>query len=564
MFHILISLRLGMEEQHIKAARAWQTIWGRAAPTKHSIRNAHCATVWRQKQTTLCPDLNYGWYKMAKTLLTVPVVMRNVLLGSFFLLPLLLGTTACSVNTVSQRPEVTLMTVEQEKQLGAEEAKKVEQEMGLLDDPALTDYLNALGQRLAKESPRQDVSHHFYVADMPEPNAFALPGGYVYVSRGLLALANSEAELAGVVGHEIGHVAARHTVQKVSKQGPFAVVFGIASGLTGIVSPLVGNIIGGVGNLAQGLVFSPYSRSQESEADEIGQEMAAKAGWDPEGLPVFLNTLEREQVLLHDGPRRSSFFDSHPATPDRVKNTSKHAKGLKQASREPISSSREGFLSRLNGLVVGQRAANGIVRNQTYSHPDLNMFIQFPDGWNVQNTPAKVVAVAKEGDMAMVLQAVAEGNDPMDGARAVDEGGKSGILSKTRRTTIGGLPAAQTRVEDSKVTVDVTWIAHGGLIYQIAGLAQTRRFHSAQPVFQQTTETFRSLSPDERAAIREHRIRLAKARGGENVRALAARTSSVWSPEQTAVANNLTDYEELREGQVVKIAVAEPYEGRKK
>jgi predicted Zn-dependent protease len=456
------------------------------------------------------------------------------------------------------------MTVEQEKQLGAEEAKKVEQEMGLLNDPALTDYLNKLGQRLAKESPRQDVSHHFYVADMPEPNAFALPGGYVYVTRGLLALANSEAELAGVVGHEIGHVAARHTVQKVSKQGPFAVVFGIASGLTGIVSPLVGNIIGGVGNLAQGLVFAPYSRSQETEADEIGQEMAAKAGWDPEGLTAFLSTLQREEMLQRNGPRRSSFFDSHPATPDRVKNTTKHAKRLKQAAREPISASQEAFLVRLDGLVVGQRAANGIVQKQAYRHPDLNIFIQFPDGWNVQNTPVKVVAVAKEGDMAAVLQAVAEGNDPMDGARAVDEGGKSNIASKTRRTTIGGLPAAQTRIEDSKASILVTWIAHGGLIYQVAGLAPTRRFNSAEPTFHEVTGSFRSLSSDERAAVREHRIRLVKARGGENVRALATRTNSVWSPEQTAVANNLTDYQELREGQVVKIVVAEPYEGRKK
>jgi predicted Zn-dependent protease len=501
---------------------------------------------------------------MLMTLSGTPTSVRGTLLGVSCLLPFFLGTTACSVNPVSERPELTLMTVEQEKQLGAEEAKKVEQEMGLLNDPALTDYLNVLGQRLAKESPRQDVSHHFYVADMPEPNAFALPGGYVYVTRGLLALANSEAELAGVVGHEIGHVAARHTVQKVSKQGPFAVVFGIASGLTGIISPLVGNIIGGVGNLAQGLVFSPYSRSQETEADEIGQEMAAKAGWDPAGLTAFLSTLEREETLQREGPRRSSFFDSHPATPDRVKNTTKHAKGLKQAAREPISASQEAFLARLDGLVVGQRAANGIVQKQTYRHPDLNIFIQFPDGWNVQNTPAKVVAVAKEGDMAVVLQAVAEGNDPMDGARAVDEGGKSGILGKTRRTTVGGLPAAQTRVEDSKVSVLVTWIAHGGVIYQVAGLAPTRHFNSAEPIFHRVTQTFRSLSPEERSTIREHRIRLVKARGGESVRALAVRTDSVWSPEQTAVANNLTDYDPLREGQVVKIVLAEPYEGRKK
>ena len=200
--------------------------------------------------------------------------------------------------------------------------------MGLIEDAQFLPYLDALGQRLAKESPRQDVTHQFQVADMAEPNAFALPGGYVYVSRGLLALVNSEDELAGVVGHEIGHVAARHTVQKISKQGPFAVVFGIASGLAGMVVPLAGNIIGGVGDLTQGVLFSPYSRGQETEADRVGQEMAAKAGWDPGALSVVLEYPRTRSRAHEQGARKPGFFDSHPATPDRVKKTAEHAKEL--------------------------------------------------------------------------------------------------------------------------------------------------------------------------------------------------------------------------------------------
>lgn len=501
---------------------------------------------------------------MVKTLSMIRIPVRKTLLGFSFLVPLFLGTTACSVNPVSQRPELTLMTVEQEKRIGAEEAVKVEQQMGLVDDPALTDYLNVLGQRLAKESPRQDVTHHFYLADMPEPNAFALPGGYVYVTRGLLALVTAEDELAGVVGHEIGHVAARHTVQRVSKQGPFAVVFGIASGLTGIVSPLVGNLIGGVGNFAQSLAFSPYSRSQESEADTIGQEMAAKAGWDPEGLSVFLNTLGREQELLSNGPRRSSFFDSHPANPDRVKATGKHATQLKQATREPISASQEVFLTRLDGMVVGQRAANGIVKENTFRHPDLNLFIQLPEGWHVENTPTKVASAPKDGHRAVVFQAVAKGDDPLDGARALEKASKTKLETKTHRTKVNGLPAATTRFAESNVTVDVTWIAYGGTVYQIAAFAPTREFQDVEPVLRQVAQSFRPLSEKERAAVREDRIRLVKARQGENVRVIAARSNTVWKPEQIAVANNLTDYEPLREGRVIKIAVSEPYEGKKK
>jgi len=491
------------------------------------------------------------------------MMINSLKFGMSLLVLLSAAASACSVNPVSKMPEVTLVTVEQEKKIGEEEAKKVEQEMGLLDDTALNSYADALGQRLAKESPRQDVPYQFHVVDMIEPNAFALPGGYVYVSRGLLALANTEDELAGVVGHEIGHVAARHTVQRISRQGPFALVTNLVSGVTGFFVPVVGNIVGGVGNFAQSIVFSPYSRSQESQADEVGQEMAAKAGWDPVGLADFLTTLGREETLLSDGPRKPSFFDSHPATPDRVKKTTKHAKDLKQASREPISSSRDAFLARLDGLVVGQRAANGIVHGQSYRHPDLNFFLQLPESWNVDNTPIQLASAPKDGDRAVVLSSVAEGNDPMEGAKALEKAAKSPLPSKPQPTRINGLPAARTQLGDSKLTIDLTWIAHGGKIYQIAGIAQTKNFENVRPVFQSVVQSFRPLTPEERSAIREKKIRLVKAQKGETLEALLARSPSAWKPSQVAVANGLTGTEPLGDGQLIKITVEEPYVGKK-
>jgi len=475
-------------------------------------------------------------------------------------------STGCAVNPVSGVPELTLISAEQEKKIGSEEAKKVEQQMGLLDDSRFVPYLNQLGQRLAEQSPRKDVTYQFHLVDMPEPNAFALPGGYIYVSRGLLALTNSEDELAGVVGHEIGHVAARHSVQKISKQGPFAVLFGIVSGITGLVSPLVGNIIGGVGDFAQSLVFSPYSRSQETEADKVGQEMAAKAGGDPAALSTFLHTLGREVDLMSKEPRKPSFFDSHPATPDRVAKTAEHAKELGPVNRAPISPTREAFLARLDGLVVGQRAANGIVEKHTFLHPDFNFFLQFPEKWQVENSPQKIVAGAPDGAAAVVVGAAAEGNDPFDGARAVEKATKSSdIVSKTKSVTIGGLPAAHTQIEaEGRVKLDITWIAYGGLIYQLAGIAPIKHFEELQPVFHSVAHSFRSLTASERANIKEKRIRLVKARAGETMEALAGRAHSSWKIEEVAVANGLVSTESLREGQVLKIAVEEPYESKEK
>jgi predicted Zn-dependent protease len=475
-----------------------------------------------------------------------------------------LQAAACSINPVSGLPEVTLISVEQEKKIGEEEAKKVEVEMGLLDDAQLVPYLDALGQRLAKESPRQDVTHQFHIADMAEPNAFALPGGYVYVTRGLLALVNSEDELAGVVGHEIGHVAARHTVQKISKQGPFAVVFGIASGITGLFSPLVGNIIGGVGDLTQGVLFSPYSRSQETEADRVGQDMATKAGWDPAALSAFLNSLEREVDLMSKEPRKPSFFDSHPATPDRVKKTAEHAKELTRVVRAPISATHEAFLARLDGMVYGQRAANGIFEGRTFLHPDMNFHVQFPEKWQHDNTPQKIVAAAPNGDAAVVVGAVAEGTDPLDGARELDKKTKSDLVAKTEKLTIGDLPAAHTQIKaDGNVTLDITWIAYGGLIYQVVGMAPTRQFDNLQALFHSVAHSFRPLSASERAGVKEKRIRLVKAQAGESIEALAARTNSAWKKEQIAVMNNLAVGDQLKGGQVIKVAIAELYEPKK-
>jgi predicted Zn-dependent protease len=477
----------------------------------------------------------------------------------------LLQSLGCAVNPVSGRPELTLVSEEQEIKLGAQEAEKIEQQMGLVPDEEFTRYLNTLGRRLADESPRPKLDYRFHLVDMAEPNAFALPGGHIYVSRGILALANSEDELAGVVGHEIGHVAARHSVQTISKRGPFAVIFGVASGLAGLVSPLAGNIIGGVGELTQSVIFSPYSRSQENEADRVGQDMAARAGWEPWGLTRLLTSLDREVRLHEEGKRNPSFFDTHPPTPNRIEDTAAHAKELVKASRKPISMSPEAFVRRLAGLVVGPRAANGVLKESSFQHPDLNFFVEFPKGWKIQNSPQKIVAVADDGEAAVVFGAVAEGTDPFEGARLLEKNsGQTNIVSKTSRAKVGEYPAAHTQLHlDGKAMLDVTWIAYGGLIYQVGGLSASRRFNVMQPVFSKVANSFRPLSASERGAITETRIRLAAARQGETIESLVQRTGSAWSKEECAVSNGVALTDRLREGQVLKVAMKEVYMSKK-
>ena len=488
--------------------------------------------------------------------------MNSLVLASFIMAGVGAG---CAVNPVSGLPELTLISAKQEQELGDEEAKKVEAGMGFADDTAFTPFLNQLGQRLAEHSPRKDVTYQFHIVDMAEPNAFALPGGYVYVSRGLLALTNSEGELAGVVGHEIGHVAGKHAVQRISRQAPMAVVFGLASGITGLVSSTVGDLLGGIGNLAQSAIFSPYSRSQETEADEVGQQIAAEAGWDPVELSAFLATLGREVALHEKEPRKPSFFDSHPATPDRVADTAHHAKSLTRVARDPISPTREAYLARLDGLVVGPRAANGLFHETAFLHPDLNIFLKFPDKWLHENAPDRIVAAAPKGEAAIVLQAVAKGDDPLEGARALGKAKQVDLVAKAESITINGLPAARAVFPtNGKAHVELTWIAHGGLIYQLLAVAPGDQLKALQPLFDSVTGSFRPLSASERAMITEQRVRLITVREGETIEAVAARAHSSWKVEEVAVANGLLPAASLRKGQVLKMAIEERYESKEK
>ncbi|HVQ64943.1 MAG TPA: hypothetical protein VMT78_10435, partial [Terriglobia bacterium] len=259
-----------------------------------------------------------------------------------------------------------------------------------------------------------------------------------------------------------------------------------------------------------------------------------------------------------------SFFDSHPATPDRVVKTREHAKEITQVRRAPISPSRDAFLSRLNGLVVGQRTANGIIRGNTFIHPDSNFFIEFPQKSHVANSPRQIVAVTADGDAAIAVNVVAEGNDPLDGARAAERSTKSPVVNQTRAITINGLPAAETHLNaNAKTGIDLIWIAYRGQIYQVAGVAPVERSNAFRELFLATARSFRPLSADDLAGLTETRIRLVRAHADETLDALAARSHSAWKKEEIAVANGLSVDQRLKKDLLVKVSIAEPYEHKR-
>ena len=473
----------------------------------------------------------------------------------------------CSVNPVSGRPEVVLTSTERERALGQEAAQQVQQVMGLVEDPDLVAYVARIGARLAQHSPRTDVSYEFRIVDMEEPNAFALPGGPVYLSRGLLVLLNSEDELANVLGHEIGHVAARHHVRSQVRRVPFLplrIATGIGGGAVGVVSPLLGQIVSGVGKLPGALALSAYSRDQEREADRVGQQLAAAAGWDPAAMAAVMETLGREEALKGGDPNRQSFFASHPTSPERSANNRRHAATLARAPGQPLEPERAGFVGQLTGLLVGTPASEGVFDENEFLHPELGFVLRFPAEWKTVNA-SDVVAAQEPGERAVaMLQLAKEGESPLAAARAFAARAKVELIEGPAEGKVGSLPAARAvgrARANGRAMLELVWIAHGEHVYQISGVAPPEHFEAVREQLRAVGDSFRPLRAGDRPRIVEARLRVVRARAGDDLAAIGARTKATWSVEELAVANGLEEDAKLSQGWPVKLPIAEAYAG---
>ena len=489
-------------------------------------------------------------------------------LTTLCLLLMILGLFGgCARNPVTGRPEAVFTSEKGEIKQGQAAAKEVENKIGFLEDPELQSYVNSLGQRLAAQSPRTHLDHEFRIVPMAEPNAFALPGGHIYISRGLLADVNSEDELANVIGHEIGHVAARHSVSRQTARAPLIpvqIIAGLGGAAAGIVSPQMGRVVSGVGQLPGSLALSAYSRDQEREADRLGQQFASAAGFDPMAMATFMKTLTREEDLASQKSEAPSFLRDHPSSPERAKDAIAYAETLKIATDQPPPLSRAQFLQKLDGLPVGAMASEGVFLENRFLHADLNFTIEFPAEWEPLNTPEAVAALQPQGLGQIVLQIVAEGSDPLAEAERFSQEVSFDApvqtlelnhLSATRATATFGSALNRLRAL-------ITWIEYDGRIYQISGVTTRRHFVSMKEIFRVSENSFSPLTANQKAEVKQNTLRVARAEGGEDLETLTQRTGNQWSLEQTAIANEIKVGTPLKEGSLIKIVIAEPYRGR--
>jgi predicted Zn-dependent protease len=446
-----------------------------------------------------------------------------------------------------QHREVILSSDAVDEKVGEEASQDVASQLGLVEDPALNAYVNQVGQRLARHAPRGRFRYHFGIVDQDAPNAFALPGGYIYVSRGLLVLTNSEDELANVISHEIVHVAVRHAAARQAM-------------IRGIPGPFQ--------FFAQGHIAG-YSRDQEREADRLGQGLAGVAGFDPDGMATFLKDLDFTERLRLGTSRLPSFFDTHPATTERVAAVSGRARMVSWQRSPGITKDQADYLRRLEGLVVGMSAAEGVFRNERFLHPDLDFTMRFPDGWKTMNTHVAVGAVSPKRNAQIVLEGQGAGDDPEKAATEYLERDEhqNFKIESAAPLKIGSYPAyrvvGKAPTPYGWLPIAVTWIARDDTIFRFTGLTAPGVFKQYESTCANVVRSFRPLPPELRNSVRETRLHVVEAHGGETLKGLSERTGNEWDIHTTAVINDLFANEPLESVQLVKIAVSRPYEPTK-
>jgi predicted Zn-dependent protease len=461
----------------------------------------------------------------------------------------------CATNPVTGRRELSLMSEAQEIALGRESDAQIKAEMGVYDDAELQKYVSDIGLRLARLSERPNLPWQFTVVDQAAINAFALPGGFIYVTRGILPFLDNEAELAGVLGHEIGHVTARHSAQQYTRS------LGGQLGLIalGVFVPAA-RPFSQISEQALGLLFLRYGREDELQSDQLGARYAAAGGWDPEGVPGMLSTLGRLDEAAGERKGVPNWLSTHPDPLSRVGEIQPTVDQLK-AGRSNLTEDREALLRRLDGVIFGDNPEQGVTRGSTFLHPPLRFRVDFPADWEIANSPQQVVAKAPGADVFMLLQLVTmpQGRSVQDVALNSMQGAGFRTV-QGERTTINGLDAFVGLYQGvidglGEVAMRTAHIAHGGSVYMLAGLVAPAAFQQADPAFTTAIRSFRALSAGEAESIRPNRIDLYVVRGGDTWAAIAERSGGVVRPSTLAIMNNSAPETQPVVGSRIKVVV---------
>ena len=465
---------------------------------------------------------------------------------------LLLGS--CSVNPATGKQQLNFFGEESEIEMGREADEEIVATVGLYDDPELQEYVEDLGRTIASKSERPHLAWSFKVLDDPAVNAFALPGGYVYVTRGLISHLGSEAELMAVLGHEAGHVTARHGVNQMSKQILAAVGLGVA---TVLLDPedQWGAFVGEVG---LGLFFLKHSRDDERQADDLGLRYAMATGYDPREVPKVFSVLEGVAKVEGVGGL-PNWLSTHPDPGARRKRLEEEVAAL-GGDFANTAVNRDAYLAHLDGLVFGENPREGFFRQSLFLHPEMGFQVRFPEGWETENQKAAVAASDPKGK-AMIQVTLAEESTleaAVEAFYADDEG-----LTEERgwRKKIHGLPASWSQFEytdgEDELSGTVAFVEHDGQIFQLLALAQADAWDDQREALEDAIASFAELDDPQALAVKSNRIRLVHLQEDMTVERFHERYPSVVPLATVALINHVEPGGTLAKGRTVKQVVEE-------
>lgn len=470
------------------------------------------------------------------------------------------SATGCATNPVSGKKQVVLISEAQEIAMGRQMDQEVRQEMGVYDDPELQHYVEGIGTDLARASHRPTLPWSFAVVDSPAVNAFALPGGFVYVTRGILAHLNSEAELAGVLGHEIGHVTARHSAEQYTRSAGAGIGMTIAQIFFPVTRPF-----GDVASMGLGTWFLKYGRDDELEADRLGAEYSARGGYDPGGVAAMLRTLSRlDQVNSSDRRGVPGWLSTHPNPADRVEKVAASVEQSRaQLSDGAGASRRADYLRRIDGLPYGEDPREGIARGNEFLHADLRFALEFPEGWEIVNGAKQVMAREPGTKHVMLLDLTQDqtARSLGDLARRSMSGAGFKFVSGTDER-INGLEA-WVGTFDGKVTdvgqvmARAAFVAHGRNVFRLLGFAPRDEFPLITREVEASQGSFRPLSREEAREIRPNEVDLYTVRAGDTWQSIAQRAGrGIVNAATLAIINGYEPAEQPSPGDLIKVVIA--------
>ena len=458
----------------------------------------------------------------------------------------------CAVNPATGKHEFTLVTPAQEAAMGREGYSAAVAEYGAYDDAVLTAYVDSVGRKVAAASEQPDIPWRFTVLDDPVVNAFAMPGGYIYVTRGLLAHMQSEAQLAGVLGHEIGHVTARHTAKQITQQQ----LAGLGLGIAAAVSPAFRRY-GSTAEQALGLLMLKYSRDDESQADELGVRYATGSGYYPREIPTTYRTLQR--ISERAGQSLPVYLSTHPDPGDRAERTSALA-ARAAAGRANMNVRQRVYLERMRNLVYGENPRYGWFEGTRFYHPVLGLEMSFPPGWRMSHTHTALTGVSpgEQGLIQMTLARDAAGKSPGDFLVGLTTEGRI-LGSRGGPEMLGNWPAwvglltvpsgqgAQTTLAAGfvRVTPDV--------LLQVLGRGASPGDGNERQIFA-AIRSMTVLGDPARGMVQPARIHVQTAPFAGEFRAIYGQMGGGLIPvEEAAIVNGLEVDEQVMKGQWLKL-----------